>query len=114
MKYMLMFCKSDEDDRRFDQMTDQERGQLFLRVADWQAEFKSSFIHQGYRLDRPAVATTIRRKNGQVLVTDGPFVESGEVVGGYSVVEVPDLDAAMRIARSFPACPTVEIRPVLD
>jgi hypothetical protein len=47
-------------------------------------------------------------------VTDGPFVESGEVVGGYSIVEVDDLDAALHIARAFPACPTVEIRPILD
>jgi hypothetical protein len=114
MKYLLMFCKSDDDDRRFDEMTDAQRGQLFQQVADWQAQYQSAFVDQGYRLQRPQAATTIRRKNGQVIVTDGPFVESGEVVGGYSIVDVPDLDAALRIARAFPACPTVEIRPVLE
>lgn len=114
MKYMLMFCKSEDDDRRFDQMNDQERAELFKAVAEWQAQYRSCFVDQGYRLGPPHTATTLRRANGQVMVTDGPFVEAGEVVGGYSVVDVPDLDEAVRIARRFPACPTVEIRPILE
>ena len=114
MKYMLMFCKSDDDDRRFLAMDDAQRAQLFQRVADWQTEFKSSFVDQGYRLGPSQAATTLRHTDdGQVIITDGPFVEGGEVVGGYSIVEVPDLDRALRIARAFPACPTVEIRPIL-
>lgn len=113
MKYMLMYCKSDADDRRFEAMTDAERAQLFQQVADWQAEFRASFVDQGYRLGPSQVATTLRHKDGQVVITDGPFVEGGEVVGGYSIIDVPDLDRALRIARAFPACPTVEIRPVL-
>jgi len=114
MKYMLMFCKSDEDDQRFDAMSAEQRGQLFQQVAQWQAQYRASFVDQGYRLERPRAATTVRHKNGSVIVTDGPFVEGGEVVGGYSVIDVPDLDAALRIARAFPACPTVEIRPIQD
>jgi hypothetical protein len=114
MKYMLMFCKTEEDDRRFDAMTPEQRNQLFKQVADWQTQYRSSFVEQGFRLERSQAATTVRHKNGSVVVTDGPFVEGGEVVGGYSVIDVPDLDAALRIARAFPACPTVEIRPILD
>jgi hypothetical protein len=114
MKYMLMFCKSEEDDRRFDAKTPDEQRQLFAQVAEWQAQYRSSFVHQGFRLERPSAATTVRHKNGSVIVTDGPFVEGGEVVGGYSVIDVPDIDGALRIARAFPACPTVEIRPILD
>lgn len=114
MKYLLMFCKSDADDRHFDAMSPEQRGQLFQQVADWQAEFRSSFVHQGFRLERSRAATTVRHQNGSVIVTDGPFVEGGEVVGGYSVIDVPDLDAALCIAKAFPACPTVEIRPILD
>jgi hypothetical protein len=110
---MLMFCKSDEDDRRFDAMTDAQRVRLFQQVADWQTEFQTSFVEQGYRLGRAHTATTVRHKDGKVIVTDGPFVEGSEVVGGYSIVDVPDLDRALRIARAFPACPTVEIRPIL-
>jgi hypothetical protein len=114
MKYMLMFCKSDEDDRRFDAMTPEQRGQLFQQVENWHTQYRASFIEQGYRLERSRAATTVRHKNGSVMVTDGPFVEGGEVVGGYSVIDVPDLDEALRIAKAFPACPTVEIRPILD
>ncbi|MBV9168496.1 MAG: hypothetical protein JOZ81_00240 [Chloroflexi bacterium] len=115
MKYMLMFCKSEADDRRFDAMTDQERAELFRQVDEWQTENRASFVEPGYRLERSRAATTVRRKqDGQVMITDGPFVEGGEVVGGYSIVDVPDLDVALRIARTFPACPTVEIRPVID
>jgi hypothetical protein len=110
---MLMFCKSDADDRRFAAMTEAQRAQLFQQVADWQTEFQASFVDQGYRLCPAQAATTVRHRDGQVIITDGPFVEGGEVVGGYSIVEVPDLDRALRIARAFPACPTVEIRPIL-
>jgi hypothetical protein len=112
MKYMLLFCKSDADDQQFDSMTDTQRARLFQQVADWQTEFKSSFVEQGYRLGAAETATTLRHRDGQVIITDGPFVESGEVVGGYSIVDVPDLDRALRIATAFPACPTVEIRPI--
>src|SRR2546429_639522 len=87
---------------------------LLVLAADWQTQYQANFVEQGYRLGRAQTATTVRRKDSQVIVTDGPFVEGGEVVGGYSVVDVPDLDVALRIARAFPACPTVELRPVLD
>jgi hypothetical protein len=114
MKYMLMFCKSEADDQRFDALSSEERTRLFQQVADWQAQYRESFVEQGYRLERPRSATTVRHRNGSVLVTDGPFVETGEVVGGYSVIDVADLDEALRVARAFPACPTVEIRPILE
>ena len=67
----------------------------------------SSVVDQGYRLGAAQTATTVRHRDGQVIITDGPFVEGGEVVGGYSIVDVPDFDRALRIARAFPACPTV-------
>ena len=49
---------------------------------------------------------------GAVLTTDGPFVEGKEVVTGYAEIDVADLDEALRIARAWPACPIVEIRPI--
>lgn len=45
-------------------------------------------------------------------MTDGPFVEGKEVVSGYAEVEVADLDEALELARSWPACPIVEARPL--
>lgn len=55
---------------------------------------------------------TVRRVNGQMHVTDGPFIESKEHVGGYAVIEAPDLDAAIAIAKSWPGR-DVEVRPVV-
>jgi hypothetical protein len=46
------------------------------------------------------------------VVTDGPFVEGKEIVSGFVEVEVADLDEALRMAKAWPACPVVEIRPV--
>ena len=49
-----------------------------------------------------------------MTVTDGPFVEGKEMVAGYGILEVPDLDAAIRVASSWPAPDTLEIRPIVE
>lgn len=58
-------------------------------------------------------STTVRRDSGTVLVTDGPWAETVEVVGGYYDVELPDLDAVLEAAALLPASCTVEIRPTV-
>jgi hypothetical protein len=60
----------------------------------------------------PESATTVRLDRGEPLVSDGPFVEGKEVISGYAEIEVADLDEALRLAKSWPACPVVEIRPI--
>jgi hypothetical protein len=59
-------------------------------------------------------ATTVRVRGGQVAVTDGPFAETAEVLGGFLLVEAADLDAAIAIARRWPVASSgsVEVRPV--
>jgi hypothetical protein len=59
-------------------------------------------------------ATTVRVRGGEVAVTDGPFAETAEVLGGFLLVEAADLDAAIAIARRWPAARSgsVEVRPV--
>jgi len=58
-------------------------------------------------------ATTVRHHDGRSVVTDGPFVETAEVVGGYYDVELPDLDHAIEAASRLPASYAVEIRPTV-
>jgi hypothetical protein len=58
-------------------------------------------------------ATTIRHTDGAVSVTDGPFIESVEQVGGYYDVELPDLDSAIAAGRLLPSSYAVEIRPAI-
>jgi hypothetical protein len=60
-------------------------------------------------------ATTIRVRNGKVTITDGPFAETKEQLGGYYVLDVPDLDAAVEWAAKLPNAPrgSIEVRPVM-
>jgi len=72
-------------------------------------------VTPGLPMGLPDDATTIRVQDGKSLMTDGPFVESKEAVGGYFVVEADDLDAAVEVAATVPAARlggAVEIRPV--
>lgn len=69
----------------------------------------------GAGLQPPAMATTVRLRSGQRQVQDGPFADTKEVLGGFFVVDVPDLDAALEWAARCPASSTgsVEVRPML-
>ena len=69
------------------------------------------------RLQPIETATTVRVKNGEALLTDGPFVDAKEHVGGFILVEVDDLDAALEIAARIPAARmggAVEVRPLVE
>ena len=59
------------------------------------------------------VATTVRHADGAATVSDGPFVETVEIVGGYYDVELPDLDTAIEAAKLLPTSYAVEIRPTV-
>ncbi|MFA9429335.1 YciI family protein [Egicoccus sp. AB-alg2] len=70
----------------------------------------------GGALHDPGTATVVTVRGGDVLITDGPFVETKEQIGGFSVIEVPDLDAALRWGEQVSlatTCP-IEVRPFQD
>ena len=80
-------------------------GQWFLDNADK--------VKGGSKLQSPDTATTVRMDGaGDPVVVDGPFVEGKEVVSGYAEVEADDLDDVLRIVKTWPGCPVVEIRPL--
>jgi len=68
----------------------------------------------GEALDGASTATTVRHRDGQPTVTDGPFVELVEQILGFYVVELPSLDHALSAAKLLPACYAVEVRPTID
>jgi hypothetical protein len=70
----------------------------------------------GGGLHPPGTATTLRPRGDEVLLTDGPFVEGKEHVGGFSVIDVPDLDAALAWGRKLVRATTIpiEVRPFYD
>jgi hypothetical protein len=69
----------------------------------------------GYELENRSKAKVLRIKDGERIITDGPFAETKEVIGGFFVVEVPDLDEAIRLGAEIPSAEggAIEIRPVI-
>jgi hypothetical protein len=113
MKYVLLFGGTMEG---VDQLEDGLRVQAmadYEQSSRWFEKYtKSGKVVGGEELQGPSTATTVSRKNGKVVVTDGPFIESKEVIGGFAIIDVADLDEALALARDWPG--TVEIRPVVD
>lgn len=111
MKYVLMFADTEQYNADLAAMDEAERERAYGAVARWFAEHGDAITHHTHLM--PAdTATTVRLDRGDPLVTDGPYVEGKEVVSGYAEIEVADLDEALRMVKTWPACPVVEIRPV--
>ena len=77
---------------------------------------KAGIMRAGDALHGADTATTVRVRDGETQVTDGPFAETKETLGGYYVIECPDLDTALKHAARMPniAYGSVEVRPVID
>jgi len=85
------------------------------RWFDYTRELEeSAALRGGEALQTPDTATTVRVRDGETLLTDGPFAETKEILGGYYVIDVDDLDAALAWARKMPNIEygSVEVRPV--
>ncbi len=101
-------------DENGEEIEDPEETQI--REA-WDKEMKERGIHVGGGvLDRPGKTTTVRVRDGKVLVTDGPFAETKEQIAGYCVLECADLAEAIEVASRHPTGTfgTFELRPYLQ
>jgi len=114
MQYMLIFTETAEE---FEKRSHPEAAQPYW--GGWSAYMgamgQAGLIVNGDGLQPPHTATTLRIRDGQRHVQDGPFADAKEQLGGYVVIEVPDLDSALEWAAKAP-CVTngaVEVRPVL-
>ena len=86
-------------------------------VGEFAAILESPGVIGGNQLQPVETATTVRVQDGQTLLTDGPFVDAKEHLGGYYLVEADDLDAALEIAARIPAARmggAVEVRPLVE
>jgi len=111
VKYVLLFVVTEEFARDLEAMGPAEREYAYQRVTDWMAA-NAGKIRGGNKLQSPETATTVRLGHGEPVITDGPFVEGKEVVSGYTEIEVADLDEALRMVKTWPGCPIVEVRPL--
>jgi hypothetical protein len=111
VKYVLMFIETEQFAKQVEAMGELEQRAAYEAVGRWFAEHADKITHHTH-LAPAHTATTVRLDQRDPVVTDGPFVEGKEVMSGFAEVEVADLDEALKLARSWPACPIVEIRPV--
>ena len=114
MKYVLLFVGTREDQDSWDKMTPEQIQSSMGSTGDWFMKYsQAGKIAGGEQLQGYRTVTTVRSADGKPVVTDGPFIESKEVIGGFAIVDVKDYDEALEIARSWPAGP-VEIWPTIE
>ena len=114
MKYVLMFTSNPE----LDAQVPEERLQAdYARIYQWFEENAAHIADGGAELQPLETATTVKYGESGTVVVDGPFSEAKEVIGGFSIIDVPDMDAAIALVRSWPSLElpgsAVEIRPMV-
>lgn len=111
MKYMLLVYLDEQA------MSESEREHCYVESAQLARDLSANGNYLSASPLHPvATATSVRVRSGKRLVTDGPFAETREQLGGYYLVDARDLDEALSIAERIPGAKfgTVEIRPVLE
>ncbi len=111
MKYMMLIAG---DEASWNDQPAEAARELYERVKAWWGEQEAAGrIVEGHELEPSTTATTVRiAPDRTTTVTDGPFLEGKEMVGGYAIVECADLDEALALAASWPMPDTLEIRPL--
>jgi hypothetical protein len=111
MKYMLLVYMNEQA------MTDEERQVCYVKSARLTQDLNATGQYVAASPLHPvSTATSVRVRDGKPVVTDGPFAETREQLGGFYLIDVPDLDEAIRIAQRHPGARVgaVEIRPVMQ
>ena len=113
MQYMLLIYG---DESGWESITEDERNALYAEYG----KFTSDLREQGKlvssdELQRTSTATSVRVRDGEALITDGPFADTKEVLGGYYVIDVESLDEALEWAARIPNARdgVIEVRPVV-
>lgn len=114
MKYMLMIFASEADENKMTPADSQALMQAYGAYTE--ALMKAGALKEGERLRPVADATTVRVRGGKTDVLNGPYAETREQLGGYYVIDVPDLDAALSWAARCPSSShgTIEVRPIWE
>ena len=118
MRYLLLIHQgttpTPRDPEAWGRLSEDEQRAVY---ADYQALNETPGVTPGLAMEPPEAATTVRVEDGRTLVTDGPFVETKEALGGYLVYEADDLDAAIALAARIPAARmggAIEVRPITE
>lgn len=114
MKYMLLIHDSE---KAWGALSHDEQKRIMAEYRRFSDEIRASgHFRAGSQLQPTSSATSVRVRNGKRLVTDGPFAETREQLGGYFLIEAKDLDEAIGVAERLPSAKmgTIEIRPLVE
>ena len=117
MKYMLLIHQGSTPLPGSDAWQSLSEDEQKAVYADYKALNETPGVSPGLQLQDPETATTVRVQDGKTLVTDGPFAETKEAIGGYLFFEADDLDAAIELAARIPAARmggAIEVRPLVE
>jgi hypothetical protein len=112
MQYMILIYG---DEKAFANLSEEEMGKAYGEYMGYnQALAQAKVLIGGASLQRTATATTVRVRGGKPTTTDGPFAETKEQLGGYYIIEAPNLDAALKWAAKCPGAAhgSCEVRPL--
>jgi hypothetical protein len=121
MKYLLLLTNQSDQIADWEQLSDDEKTKLReAEVPKWNELFahmqaKGQWV-DGLELEEPKLAKSVRVRDGETIVTDGPYAETKEQIGGFFLVECGDLDEAIEVATRIPVVSkgSVEIRPLVE
>jgi hypothetical protein len=117
MKYMLLIHQGTAPTPRSDEWESLSEAEQKEVYSAYRAINDTPGVSPGLQLEAPETATTVRVQDGKTLITDGPFVEIKEAIGGYLLFEADDLDAAIELASRIPAARmggAIEVRPIVE
>ena len=112
MQYMILIYG---DEKAYANLSQDEMGKVYGEYMAYNQELAADkVLLGGASLQRIATATTLRTKTGKVTTTDGPFAETKEQLGGYYLIDVPNLDTALKWAAKCPGIKggSIEVRPL--
>ena len=114
MQYLLLIYGAEDAAPAFD--SPEGRAEFAEWMGYSERLGKAGAMEGGNALQPVATATTVRVRDGEDLITDGPFAETKEVLGGYYLIDVPDLDSALAWAKQMPNIRygSVEVRPIME
>ena len=109
MRYLMLVCVAEDL-----QLSPAESAEMDRATMAWVTEMDGRGVRvTGQALRSVSDATTVRRRGGEVLISDGPFAETKEQIGGFDILECTDLDEAIEVAAKHPVARigTLELRP---
>jgi hypothetical protein len=116
-KPMRYICLVYHDEKKLDALSQAELKALVGECGAWVQELEKGGHHVfSAGLQSVRTARTVRKRNGKLAMSDGPFAETKEFLGGFTIVNARDLNEAIQLASKHPAVrlATIEVRPVLD